>query len=140
MIFVDSGAWIALLNQKDPHHDDAVAIYNDLVQQNAQLLTTDYVIDETVTRLRYDWSHSGAVQFLNFIKRTKEATEEIGALTIAAINSTSFQEAERLFRQYNTATLSFADCTSFVVCQQYKISEAFAFDQHFTMMGITLRG
>ena len=111
MIFVDSGAWIALLNQKDPHHDDAVAIYNDLVQQNAQLLTTDYVIDETVTRLRYDWSHSGAVQFLNFIKRTKEATEEIGALTIAAINSTSFQEviwevfqifiAERLFRQYN---------------------------------------
>jgi predicted nucleic acid-binding protein len=140
MIFVDSGAWIALLNQKDPHHDDAVAIYNDLVQQNAQLLTTDYVIDETVTRLRYDWSHSGAVQFLNFIKRTKEATEEIGALTIAAINSTSFQEAERLFRQYNTATLSFTDCTSFVICQQYKISEAFAFDQHFTMMGITLRG
>ena len=140
MIFVDSGAWIALLDRRDQHHEDAVAIYNDLVQQNAQLLTTDYVIDETVTRLRYDWSHSGAVQFLNFIKRTKEATEGIGALTIAAINSTLFQEAERLFRQYNTATLSFTDCTSFAVCQQHNISEAFAFDQHFPMVGITLSG
>jgi predicted nucleic acid-binding protein len=92
MIFVDSGAWIALLNQKDPHHDDAVAIYNDLVQQNAQLLTTDYVIDETVTRLRYDWSHSGAVQFLNFIKRTKEATEEVVALTVAEIDNLLFKK------------------------------------------------
>ena len=32
MIFVDSGAWIALMNQDDQHHDDTEAIYNDLVQ------------------------------------------------------------------------------------------------------------
>ena len=46
MIFVDSGAWIALLNQKDQYHDDAVVIYNGLKQQRVRLLTTDYVIDE----------------------------------------------------------------------------------------------
>ena len=28
MIFVDSGAWIAFLNQTDQHHKDALAIYN----------------------------------------------------------------------------------------------------------------
>ena len=26
MIFVDTGAWIALLNQRDQHHHDAVAV------------------------------------------------------------------------------------------------------------------
>ena len=140
MIFVDSGAWIALSHRRDQHHADAVAVFNDLVQQDAQLLTTDYVIDETVTRLRYDWSHLGAVEFLDFIKRAKEATEEAVALTVAEIDSALFQEAERLFRQYDTAELSFTDCTSFVVCRRRNISEAFAFDQHFLMMGITLRG
>ena len=69
MIFVDSGAWIALLNRRDQHHDDAIAIYNDLVQQNTQFFTTDYVIAETANRLRYN--HLIAVQFLDLIKSSK---------------------------------------------------------------------
>ena len=136
MIFVDSGAWIALLNRRDQHHDDARAIYNDLVQQNTQLLTTDYVIDETVTWLRYRVNHAIAVQFLNLI----ESSRVTDVLTFVAIDRILFQEAEQLFRQYDTARLSFTDCTSFAVCQQRNISEAFAFDQHFPMMGIMLRG
>ena len=136
MIFVDSGAWIALLNRRDQHHDDAAAILNNLVQQNVQLLTTDYVIDETVTWLRYRVNHAIAVQFLDLIKSSRATS----VLDLVAIDRILFQEAEQLFRQYDTAKLSFTDCTSFAVCQQYNISEAFAFDQHFPMMGITLRG
>ena len=134
MIFVDSGAWIAFSHPRDQYHDTAVAIYNNLMQQDAQFLTTDYVIDETVTRLRYDFSHSGAVEFFDFIESIKNR----GILTVIEIDSALFQEAERLFRQYNTAELSFTDCTSFAVCRMHNISEAFAFDQHFPMMGITL--
>ena len=136
MIFVDSGAWIALVSQGDQHYNDAVTIFNDLIQQRTQLLTTDYVIDETATRLRYKVNHSIAVQFLNLI----ESSKVTGRLTVTEIDSALFQEAERLFRQYDTAELSFTDCTSFAVCQQYNISEAFAFDQDFTIIGIILRG
>ena len=32
MIFVDSGAWIALVNRRDQRHDDAVETFNNLVQ------------------------------------------------------------------------------------------------------------
>jgi len=134
MIFVDTGAWIALSDRKDQHHGDAVEIYTRLKQQKERLSTTDYLVDETVTRLRYDLSHSVAVKFLDFIERA----EETGVLTVIRINETLSQEAKRLFRQYDSAKLSFTDCTSFAVCQMYKISEAFAFDQHFTMVGITL--
>ena len=111
-----------------------MAIYRRLKRQKERLLTTDYLVDETVTRLRYDLSYSAAVKFLDFIERA----EETGVLTVVEIDRTLFQEAKRLFRQYNSAKLSFTDCTSFAVCQRYKISEAFAFDQHFTMMGMTL--
>ena len=134
MIFVDAGAWIALSDRKDQHHGNAVTIYTRLKRRKERLLTTDYLVDETVTRLRYDLSHSTAVKFLDFIERA----EETGVLTVVEIDRTLFQEAKRLFRQYDSAKLSFTDCTGFAVCHMYKISEAFAFDQHFTMTGITL--
>ena len=72
MIFVDTGAWIALLNQRDQYHDDAVVIYNGLKQQKARLLTTDYVIDETVTWLKYRSSHQVAVRFLDLVESVEK--------------------------------------------------------------------
>ena len=44
MIFVDTGAWIAIYKRNDLHHREAMAIYNNLRDQETQLLTTDYVI------------------------------------------------------------------------------------------------
>ena len=134
MTFVDTGAWIALFNERDQHHAEARAVYYTLKQQRERLYSTDYVIDETVTRLRYDVNHSAAVDFLDAM----EGAEEKGTVTVVAIDRSSFQEAKRLFRQYSSERLSFTDCTSFVVCQSYGISAAFAFDRHFPIMGITL--
>ncbi len=135
MIFVDTGAWLALLNQRDQHHRDAVAVFEGLQQQQIRLLTTDYVIDETATRLRYDTNHSLAVQFLNRI----DLLVETGVLTLAEIDEMAFTKAKTLFCQYDSARLSFTDCTSFVICRFNNVSEAFAFDRHFTIMGIDLR-
>ena len=135
MIFVDTGAWIAILNPNDQYHCEAIAIYNNLRDQETQLLTTDYVIDEAVTRLRYDTNHSVAVAFLEFIGNAEIA----GGLTVLAIDKDLFEKAKALFRQYDSARLSFTDCTSFVVCHENNIREAFAFDQHFSMMEINLR-
>ncbi len=135
MIFVDTGAWIAISNPRDQHHSEAVAIYNELRHRETQLLTTDYVIDETVTRLRYDESHHMAVLFLRYIEHLESATDVI----VVAIDNNLFLKAKALFRQYDSARLSFTDCTSFVVCQENNILEAFAFDRHFPIMGIGLR-
>ena len=134
MTFVDSGAWIALHSLRDQHHAEAFAIFSSLEQRKARLLTTDYVIDEAVTRLRYDAGHSVAVSFLDYI----EDAEEVEIVTVATIDRNIFEEAKRLFRQYSSERLSLTDCTSFVVCQRHRISAAFAFDRHFPIMGITL--
>ena len=135
MIFVDTGAWIAILNRRDQHHQEASAIYRNLQRQQIRLLTTDYVFDETVTRLRYDATHALAVMFLDRMNLLVET----GVLTVVEINKDVFEKAKALFRQYDSARLSFTDCTSFVVCRENNIAEAFAFDQHFAMMGIDLR-
>jgi predicted nucleic acid-binding protein len=49
MIFVDSGAWFSSIIPWDPDHSSAVRW---LVQNTEPLLTTDYVVDETLTLLR----------------------------------------------------------------------------------------
>jgi len=134
MIFVDTGAWIALTDTSDQYHPEASRIYTVLKRHRARLLTTDYIIDETVTRLRYDASHHTAIQFLDIITMT----ERTGILQIIYIDQTLFQEAITLFRHYETPVLSLTDCASFIVCQRYEIHEAFGFDRHFPMMGISL--
>ena len=134
MIFVDSGAWIALFNARDQHHTDARVIYSELGQKQTRILTTDYVLDESVTRLRYDSGYTAANRFLETIERA----EGTNNLAVARIDESVFDQAKWLFRQYSSEKLSFTDCTSFVVCQHYGISAAFAFDQHFPIMGISL--
>ncbi|NUO79253.1 type II toxin-antitoxin system VapC family toxin [candidate division KSB1 bacterium] len=134
MTFVDTGAWIALSDRKDQNHGAALGVYGRLKQQRERLVTTDYVVDETITRFRYDLSHSAASQFIDLI----EQVERTGVLNLIGIGGSLWQEAKAIFRQYDIVVLSFTDCTSFAVCQKHKISQVFAYDQHFAMMGLTL--
>jgi predicted nucleic acid-binding protein len=64
MIFVDSGAWIALLDQRDQFHERSVRFQKELRQgAHGRLVTTDYVLDEAVTYLRF---HAGATRSGSF--------------------------------------------------------------------------
>lgn len=49
MIFVDTGAWFASVVPSDVDH---IAAVQWLSQNTEPLLTTDYIIDETLTLLR----------------------------------------------------------------------------------------
>ncbi len=134
MIFVDTGAWIAILDKSDRYHKESVRIYTELKQGREQFLTTDYVLDETATRLRYDAGYQLAVKFFDGIYQARE----VGALRIVRIDEVLFDKGVSIFRQYDSAILSFTDCTSFAVCRMYNIHQTFAFDKHFAMMGISL--
>lgn len=134
MIFIDTGAWIALTDKSDQYHREAEQIYYQLKNKRERFVTTDYIIDETVTRLRYDTNHQIAVKFLDLIN----ISEKTGTLRVTYVDEILFQKAVSIFRQYDSAVLSFTDCVSFATCKMYKIHEAFAFDQHFTMLGISL--
>ena len=95
MIFVDTGAWIALSDLKDQYHEDAIRIYDRLKRVKERLLTTDYVIDETVTRLRYDLGHSTAVKFLDLLA----GTERTGLLQKGGHHPDIFSISNRHFSQ-----------------------------------------
>ena len=62
-IFVDTGAWIAIAVARDEMHQPAAAYAAQLAQRSVPLLTTNYVLSETYTRIRYDDGHARALAF-----------------------------------------------------------------------------
>jgi len=62
-IFIDSGGFIALTHKDDIEHLKAVQYYKS-VKNAALFYTTNFIIGETYTWLRYHTSHSAVVKFL----------------------------------------------------------------------------
>jgi hypothetical protein len=60
MIFVDTGAWFASVVPWDANHAAAAAW---LAQDHETLITTDYILDETLTLLRVRTESARALAF-----------------------------------------------------------------------------
>ena len=125
MIFVDTGAWYASLVPADPDHSRAV---HWLATNSFPLLTTDYVIDETLTLLRVRGERKRALML--GARFFHDGVAEIHKITTADLRL-----AWKTFEQFEDKNWSFTDCTSKVVMEQLNITEAFAFDRHFHQFG-----
>ena len=128
---MDTSGWYAVASADDRRHGIASAHYLSLVAEGARLLTSDYILDETITRLRYDFGHHVAVAFREQVERAAEQ----GFLNVVWVDERVWRAALALFRKYDDQEFSFTDCTSFVLTQELRPDEAFAFDSHFTLFG-----
>lgn len=133
--FVDTGGWISVVVEVDQYHDIGVLHYEELINRRERLFTSDYLLDETVTRIRYDVSHTTAVSFLDLIREA----ERFGSLSVLRVDAAVWDAAEAIFRQYHDQDFSFTDCTSFVLAQQAEVDEVFGFDHHFLMFGFNVK-
>jgi predicted nucleic acid-binding protein len=125
MIFVDTGAWFAAVVPSDPDH----AAASRWLMSNAEtLLTTDYVVDETLTLLRARGEGTRALLLGEAFFNARLA--EVYRLSEADIAS-----AWEVFRRFDDKGWSFTDCTSKVVIERRNVRQAFAFDQHFRQFG-----
>ena len=125
MIFVDSGGWFASLITTDSDH---LAAKVWLRTNKLPLVTTDYVVDETLTLLRARGEARDAMNLAKLFSLGKAAKIEF-------VTPTDFESALALFQEYGDKQWSFTDCTSKVVMERLGITTAFAFDQHFRQFG-----
>lgn len=64
MIFIDTWAWVALAIPEDQYHAQAEAIYRLLLSTREPMVTSDYVLGETITFLFGRTSPTSVIQFL----------------------------------------------------------------------------
>lgn len=130
MIFVDTSAWYALKATDDRFHDDAVAFYDILATgRYGSLVVSDYVLDETATLLMSAQGGRMAARFLDEALSSK-------SVRLIWIDPDLFRDAAESFKSGSDRGWSFTDCTSFQLMHRLKITEAFAFDRHFSEAGL----
>lgn len=125
MIFVDTSAWYAVEVEDDVNHEKACKFLSLIASGKYGIsITTDYVLDETLTLLRSRRDLTSATTFMDKIKKSS-------SVHIFWVDENLFEKALNIFQKSNHKSWSFTDCTSFVLMRELSISEAFTFDSHF---------
>ncbi len=121
-ILVDTGAWYALADAADRHHNEARRFYADHLEQDT-LLTTDLIVAETWSLIHAHLGRPAALAFWGGLRDTQIPVVTEGAVDLEA--------AWRIVEAFPDQVFSFVDCATFALMERLGITDAFAFDSHF---------
>lgn len=132
MIFLDTGFLFALFVEGDVHHDRVRAVFEAYRGRRLDqlILTTNYVIGETVTLLRKKAHQDPRVRHDLAVR----VGEQLLAGSLARVHRATEEEehsALAYLKKYQDQDYSFVDCLSFVVMEKLGIHEALAVDSDF---------
>lgn len=125
MIFVDTGAFLALYLTRDQYHRQASKMFPSLPRPFS---TSNHVVDELATLLGRIAGYRYAADRIEDLYASE---------SIEVLHSTRDDEMEaiRWMRKYSDQEVSFTDCISFAMMRRLGIDAAFTFDRHFRDAG-----
>lgn len=127
-LFVDTGYILALVNENDQHHAEALALSERF--DGHAIVVTDAVLLEIGNALsRID--RSSAVQIIDGLRSGADTS-------VVHLTPELFAAALDLYRRHADKQWGLVDCLSFVVMRRMQLTTALAFDQHFVQAGFRL--
>jgi hypothetical protein len=130
-LFVDTAGWTACADGSDPAHARACAARDAALEAGRTLVTTDFIVDETLTLIRMRLGLDAADRWWRQIDGSARLRWEW-------IDSDRFERGRLLFFQYRDKDFSLTDCTSFVVMRELRLTQAITTDRHFHQMGFQM--
>lgn len=125
---------IALIWQRDRAHERVRVHYRKLRESRETLLTSNLVLAETATRLRYDAGLRAALAFRALV----EQAVDVGLLTVRFADAELDARAWDVMEQYADVTLSFTDCVGAVTAREAGARAVFGLDADFSVLGFAL--
>jgi predicted nucleic acid-binding protein len=129
LIFVDTSFLIAGNDDRDPYHEAALRLFEQVA--GCKFVTTNHVRGETWTWLRYKRFHARAVEVVDSIGGENQHVQ------VAHVTEQLEDDALRWLRRHDEREYSFVDATSFAYMRARGIQEALAFDGDFAAAGFT---
>lgn len=105
-MLVDTGAWYAIADMSDRHHERASRFYADHVGQTS-FVTTDLIVAETWALLNSHLSRPSALAFWETLRETR--------IPLLTLESVDIEAAWRIAQAFADQTISFVDCTTFAL-------------------------
>lgn len=130
-LFVDTSFFKAYADIKDDFHPEALQIFQKLKETKAQLITSNYILDETFTVIRNKCGLEVTKQFKKILEQFEADLKIMRVLARDEVNAWNF------FLE-DWSHLSFTDCVSFAIMKRLNIKTAVAFDNHFKRAGFEI--
>ncbi len=121
-MLVDTGAWYAIADASDRHHEEARSYYLEHAGR-VQFVTTDLILSETWTLLQAHLGRSAAFIFWETLRDMH--------LPVLTLDAADLEAAWHVARAFPDQAFSFTDCTTFALMERLGIHDVFAFDAHF---------
>lgn len=131
-VFIDTSAWIDLMNSNERHHAAAVAFHKSLAPMTLRI-TSWGIVSETFTWIRYHVGYREASRWLSL----KDSLENQGFLQVVYPDSKIEVGVRKVIGRFYDQQLSYVDAFSITWIQSHPdIDAIFAFDHHLTLAGI----
>ena len=135
-LFIDTWGWLVLADRQTPEFNSAAEVRRAYFEARRGLVTTDYVLDETITRLFAARPFSAARKFVDGILESQKLRQVI----IEWVTAERFRGAYDLrLRFRDKPRVSFTDLTSFVIMRELGIRDVLTADAHFSQAGFGFR-
>jgi predicted nucleic acid-binding protein len=133
LVCIDTSAWVALVFPRDRSHASATSFHRSLQRCNVTKVTTDYVLDETLTLLR---RRGLSDKQMHVFREGIEAAQRGGSLRLVMMSESVFSRTWDIFDKYEKLGVSFTDCHLALVTREVEADGVFTYDRHFTVLGL----
>jgi hypothetical protein len=130
-LFVDTAGWMMLADASDPLHGRAAAYRDAWLESGGLFVSTDYVLDETITLIRLRLGLGAAEEWWNQVEASRRLLWEW-------IDPVRAEKARRWLFRWRDKEFSFTDCTSFVIMKERRLRVALTSDRHFAQAGFEI--
>ena len=127
-LFLDTSYAIALSIVDDEFHGIAVKIADKIEAENISLITTQAILLEIGNSLSKKSLRQGAISLL-------ESIQNDDSIIVVPLLPELYTNAFKLFRNRDDKEWGLVDCISFVVMEEYNVSDALTTDTHFKQAG-----
>src|SRR5437764_355632 len=131
-VLADTSALLALSRRQDQYHADAVKIAERHVTRGGRYLGTTLILGELYSHLLYLRGPAGARAALTNL--LDDPVHEWMDVTAALVR----EAKARWLMRFADQRLSLVDAVSFEIMRRERLTQAFAFDQHFEVAGFEL--
>jgi predicted nucleic acid-binding protein len=125
-IFVDTAAFLAVLNANDRFHPLARQTWGEILSADHFLLSSNYILLETTALLQ----HRFGVEAVRLFE-----SDILPVVEITWVDKAIHKQAMSALLAANLRNLSLVDCTSFEIMRETGLDTVFTFDTHFHEQG-----
>lgn len=126
MIYVDTSAFLALINEDDPYHDQAMQTWEQLISDEQKLICNNYVLVESIALIQRRVGLE-AVSILH--------NDILPFIEVDWLDEDLHNSIVKAVLKNNRRQLSLVDHSSFDTMRRHGIKTAFVFDGHFSEQG-----